>query len=568
MTEMRKIPVGLDDFEKLRRENFYYVDKSGFIKALVNNWGEVNLFTRPRRFGKTLNMSILKSFFEIGSDKSLFDGLEISQDSGFCEQYQGKFPVIFISLKSVAGDDYNMAYDMLGEVIREEALRFQWLLDSDRLTQYDKAPLEKLLESGFEKQVDLHRSLKVLSRLLHKHYEKKAIVLIDEYDVPLEKAYEKGYYDKMVTLVRAMFEMVLKSNQNLHFAVVTGCLRISKESIFTGLNNFSIHSIEDTIYDEYFGFTDQEVRQILFDYHLPEKYKEVKEWYDGYRFGQEHVYCPWDVLNYVKDHTADPDLAPAAYWVNSSSNAIVKSLLYRATATVKDQIETLMEGGTIEFPLVQELTYQDLDTADESQRMGYLWSVLYTTGYLTDAGERVGRSHRLRIPNKEIREIFELQIENWFSEIIRSDKTRLSAFCDAVKNGDAEGVQRYFNQYLSASISIRDTSVRKEMKENFYHGILLGLLSSEGLWIVKSNAESGLGYSDILVEIPSERIGCVIEVKYAEKGAFDVVCKEAMEQIFYMDYTEKLRADGMEAIQAYGIGCYQKSCKVVCGKIQ
>ena len=416
MAKIRKVPIGLDDFEKLRRENFYYIDKSGFIKALVNNWGEVNLFTRPRRFGKTLNMSMLRSFFEIGSDKRLFDGLEISQDPALCEQYQGKFPILFISLKSVAGDDYTMAYDMLGEVVREEALRFQWLLDSDKLTRFDKVPLEKMLEHGFEKQVDMHRSLKVLSGLLHKHYGKKVIILIDEYDVPLEKAYQKGYYDQMVTLIRAMFEMALKSNQNLYFAVVTGCLRISKESIFTGLNNFSIHSIDDTIYDEYFGFTDQEARQLLEDYSMSGKYTEVRDWYDGYRFGQEHIYCPWDVLNYVKDHTADPDMTPAAYWVNSSSNAIVKGLLCQATATVKDQIGTLIAGGTIDIPLVQELTYQDLDTTDELQRMKYLWSVLYITGYLTDTGEREGRNHRLMIPNKEIQEIFALQIENWFSE--------------------------------------------------------------------------------------------------------------------------------------------------------
>lgn len=564
MCETKKLPIGLDSFAKIQNENFYYVDKSGFIKEILNNWGEVNLFTRPRRFGKTLNMDMLRRFFEIDTDKTLFDGLEIIKETQLCQEYMGQFPVVFISLKSVAGNDYESAYDMFGAMINETALNLQWLLGSEKLTKYDKLPLERMLENDFSKAIDLYQSLKVLSRLLYKHYDKKVIILIDEYDVPLDKAYQNGYYDEMVTLIRAVFERALKTNENLLFAVLTGCLRISKESIFTGLNNFGVHSISDNLYDEYFGFTDREVRKLLTDYGMFEKYDEVKSWYNGYRFGEEDVYCPWDVLNYVKEHLVNHSIEAKCYWANSSSNAIVRTMLEQATGTIKEQIETLVSGGTVDVQLVNELTYHDLDTKDEARRLVYLWSILYATGYLTDVEQVTEGRHRLRIPNREVQWIFEQQISGWFSETVQEDTGKLLAFRYAVKNGDARDVELRFNDYLQASISIRDTYVRRDKKENFYQGILLGLLSSAESWIVKSSVESGNGYSDILIKIPSEKIGCVIEVKYAENRTFESMCQEALLQIKDKAYTKKLQEDGMETIYSYGIACHMKEARVVC----
>lgn len=558
----QKLPVGIEGFRDIRKEDFYYIDKTGFIKELLSSWAKVNLFTRPRRFGKTLNMDMLKAFFEIDGDPKLFEGLEISRERELCEQYQAKFPVVFLSLKSVGGRNFETALENMSAVIQEQARQVQFLLDSSRLTEIDKKPLRAL----FDDPVSPGRqrgSLKLLCEMLAKHYGQRVILLIDEYDVPLDKAHENGYYDDMVEHIRGMFEMALKTNSYLYFAVVTGCLRISKESIFTGLNNFNIHTISDALYDRYFGFTDEEVKALLADYGMNGNYDEVREWYDGYCVGREHLYCPWDVICYVKDHLADISTGAKAYWANSSSNGIVRDLIDRSTGTVKKQIEELISGGVIEKELVQELTYKDLDKGNDDRNQTYLWSVLYTTGYLTDAKPCMGELHTLKIPNKEVLRIFEQQIRSWFSDLTKRDAGKLRAFAEAVQSGNAKEAERHFNDYLEKTISIRDTSVRKRKKENFYHGVLLGLLSGQEEWILKSNAESGVGYSDILIEIPSRKTGCVIEVKYAEKGSFDAACQDAMSQIEENRYAEKLKQDGMKVVHMYGVACYRKECRIV-----
>lgn len=564
----KKLPVGIESFAEMLSDDYYYVDKTEFIRELLQNRGKVNLFTRPRRFGKTLNMDMLKTFFSYGTDPALFQGLKISADVSLCEQYLGKCPVIFLSLKSVSGSTFSEAYDLLSEVIREEALRFQWLMDSDRLSIYEKLPLEKMLSGDFSRPLDLHRSLKVLSQLLYRHYGQRVIILIDEYDVPLEKAYQNDYYDSMVLLIRSLLDMALKTNDSLFFAVLTGCLRISRESIFTGLNNFSVHTSSDSAYDEFFGFTDKEVLDLLRTYNLSDCYNEVKEWYDGYRFGQENIYCPWDVINYVKDHISNHAAPALSYWANSSGNSIVKRLIEQASGTVKDQIEELISGGTVSLQPVQELTYPDLNTENDAQRTLYLWSVLYTTGYLTDRTVVTDTRHTLCIPNREIRQIFEQQIQTWFSEVTRSNLKELKMFWQAVASGNSSGFEQLFRGYLQTSISIRDTYVAKNKKENFYHGILLGLLSGEDSWIVKTNAESGNGYSDILIKIPFSQTGCIIEVKYAEQGAFDAACAEAMQQIQDRDYIAAFRQERIPTVYEYGVACYLKDCKVVSKTIQ
>lgn len=562
----RKLPVGIEQFKDIRTEGFYYIDKTGFIKEILDSWGKVNLFTRPRRFGKSLNMSMLKAFFEIGTDPALFDDLEITSYAALCEAYMGQFPVISVSLKDVDGADYQTAYDMLGVVINEEALRLQWLMESDRLTAYDKKQMERLLEEDFSKASNVTGSLKLLSRLLFKHFGKKVIVLIDEYDVPLDKAYENGYYDRMVKLIRSLFSQVLKSNDYLYFAVITGCLRIAKESIFTGLNNFRVRTISDVDYAEYFGFTDQEVREMLLYYGLEEQFHTMKEWYDGYHFGKVEVYCPWDVVNHCDKLRVSEEAVPEAYWANSSSNAIVKNIMEQSTATTRNEIEMLLSGETIEKELVPELTYTDLDSKDLNVRQTYLWSVLFTTGYLTDIEKPVGGVHRLAIPNREVLEIFQRQARSWFSAKVVENTDKWEAFCTAIMTGDAERFQEIFNEFMADSISIRDTFVKKEMKENFYHGMLLGLLRGQGRWVVKSNPESGVGYMDILLELPLEKVGCVIELKYAENGAFDEACARAMCQIRDCDYAALLRQEGIDTIHAYGVACYKKSCRIVYSK--
>lgn len=562
MKKKKKLPIGIEFFKDFKRDHFYYVDKTGFIGELVNTRGSVNLFTRPRRFGKSLNMDMLKTFFEIGTDLSLFDGLEISKEAALCEQYMGKYPVISISLKDVTGLNFQTAYGMLGIIVSEEAGRLEFLLGSDRLTLADKKKLTRLIEGDFEKEFYLYNSLRLLSQLLFKHYDVPSIVLIDEYDVPLDKAYQNGYYPEMVNLIRSLFSQVLKTNNSLYFAVITGCLRIAKESIFTGLNNFKVRTISDIRYSEYFGFTTDEVKKLLCYYGLEEKFAILKEWYDGYHFGHTEVYCPWDVINQCDKFLESRDAAMEAHWANSSSNTIVQDILTDATETTKSEIEALISGEAVEKSLIPELTYTDLDSKDIDVRQTYLWSVLLAAGYLTESGKAKSGQCRLVIPNKEVLGIYEKKISSWFRVNITGNQADWKKFCNAIRTGDAKAVEEIFNGFLAESISIRDTFVRKELKENFYHGILLGLLKAEGSWIAKSNAESGSGYTDIKIVIPASRTGCVIEVKYAEGGSFEAACKKAMEQIEGNGYAAALKQEGIMQIHKYGIACYKKSCKI------
>ena len=559
----KKLPIGIDGFEKLRTNDFYYVDKTGFIADLLRDWGEVNLFTRPRRFGKTLNMSMLKCFFEIGTDKSLFDGLKIAENKELCAEYQGQFPVIFISLKSVDGLTFEAAAAALRRLIGREASRFGFLLQSSQLDTDDKKLYRALtaVEGGTFSMADdvLADSLKTLSQLLAKHYSRKVVILIDEYDVPLDKAFQGGYYDEMVSLIRNLFGNALKTNDNLQFAVLTGCLRISKESIFTGLNNLKVHTIADPRYEEYFGFTDADVDEMLAFYGLTSHKQVMQDWYNGYQFGKVSVYCPWDVINYCDLLRADPEAEPENYWANTSGNGIIRRLLQKADQTTRDEVEQLINGETIVKTVRQELTYRDIEDSIDN-----IWSVLYSTGYLTSRGRLPGKQMKLALPNREVRELFIDLVKDWFREETRADTSRINRFCAAFPKGDVATIQDMLHGYLWDSISVRDTAVRSNMKENFYHGMLLGLLQSQESWIVRSNAETGIGYSDISVATP-ERLGIVIELKYAEDGNLEAACAKALAQIDEKKYDEGLRRRGMKSILKYGIAFWEKECMVVLG---
>ena len=562
----KKLPIGIENFEEFSSENFYYADKTLFIKELLQNWGKVNLFTRPRRFGKSLNMSMLKCFFEIGRDPAPFEGLKIAREKELCEKYMGKLPVISISLKSVDGLKYDSALASLKTVIGNEAGRFRFLRDSAKLDENDKNSYNQLVNvevKGSSKYTmsddTLVDSLKTLSLLLEKHYGQKAILLIDEYDVPLDKAFQAGYYDEMVSFIRNLLGNALKTNESLYFAVLTGCLRISKESIFTGLNNLKVHTISDVRYDEYFGFTDADVDALLEFYGLS-SYKEIiRDWYDGYRFGDTDVYCPWDVINYCDELLAAPGTPPKNYWANTSGNSLILRLLEKADQTTKDEVEELLNGGKITKRVRQELTYRDIEDS-----VGNVWSVLYATGYLT--GRYMDQADAdifsLWLPNGEIHKVFYDLVEGWFLEVTRSDTERINRFCAAFPAGDAETIQEMLSDYLWDSISVRDTAVRKNMKENFYHGMLLGLLRSQGSWRVKSNAEAGEGYSDISIQTP-DRTGIVIELKYADDGNLQKACGEALKQIEEKKYAEGMKRWGTKKILKYGIAFYEKECMVV-----
>lgn len=555
MDNKLKLPVGIENFEEIRKSGFYYIDKTRFIEQLLQNWGKVNLFTRPRRFGKTLNMSMLKSFFEIGTDSSLFEGLYISNNTELCNEYMGKYPVIFLSLKGVDGLTFSKSKEMLSEIIKEEADRHYYLKNSEKLTQEDRISFQSILTGTDE---NIENSLKTLSRFLYKHYDRKTIIIIDEYDVPLDKAFQNGYYKEMVALIKGIFGQALKPNDFLQFAILTGCLRISKESIFTGLNNFEVLSILNVQYDECFGFTDAEVRKILKDYGLSAHYADMKEWYDGYRFGNTDIYCPWDVIRYSKSLCMDEEAKPEDFWSNSSGNAIVRRFIDKADASTKNEIERLIAGEYIEKEISQELTYEELDDKIEN-----LWSVLFTTGYLTQQGRTDDDRYRLTIPNKEIRNLFIKKVREWFRDASKNDGKALEEFCNAFIQKNSQKIEQLFGDYLWNTISIRDTAVAKEKKENFYHGILLGLLGYKSNWIIKSNAESGTGYSDILIEAPDNRTGIVIELKYAENGNMDKACLDAIKQIEEKDYVGRLKQDGMRNFISYGIACYKKDCKVM-----
>ncbi len=558
--EMRKkkLPIGIENLEKLCSDDFYYIDKSGLIAELLHNWGAVNLFTRPRRFGKTLNMSMLEHFFSLNGDKRIFDGLDISKETALCEEYMGKYPVVSISLKGIDAINYETAFRMGARAVRRVAGEVQYLLKSDVLSESDKLEYQSLLDSSMD-EATFCDSLRILSEMLEKHHNQKVILLIDEYDVPLAKAHANGYYEQMISLIRSLLGEALKTNTSLKLAVLTGCLRISKESIFTGLNNLKVLTIADERFDEYFGFTDKEVKDLLEYYDVTDHYEEVKRWYDGYQFGNVEVYCPWDVLNHCDRIRSEPHVQPENYWINTSSNDAVKRFIEEsANSVTKREIERLVAGEVITKEIHQELTY-----AEVYQSIDHIWSLLFTTGYLTQRGKPEGRQMKLAIPNLEIRDIFETQIMEFFKENVREDGEMLNRFCDALQNEDAENVEKIFTEYLRKTISIRDTAVRIEMKENFYHGVLLGILGVKTRWGISSNREMGEGYADILAEPDTGDMGIIIEVKYAHDGDLDGACKEALKQIKYTKYEDDLEDDGVENILKYGIACYKKRCRVM-----
>ena len=560
MAGLKKLPIGIENFEKLRQEDFYYIDKTRLIEQLLTRWGEVNLFTRPRRFGKSLNMSMLQSFFEIGKDKTLFDGLRISDNQELCEKYQGKFPVVSVSLKGINGATYEEARRFLIKTINEEARRLSVLSDSTELDETDHELLTQLKKKEMTND-SLVYSIRELTELLEKHYGSKVIVLIDEYDVPLAKANENGYYDEMVLLIRNLFENALKTNNSLKFAVLTGCLRIAKESIFTGLNNFKVYSITDKSFDETFGFTDEEVKELLRYYGQEKYYETVKEWYDGYRFGNVDVYCPWDVINFCSDHLADPGLEPKNYWANTSGNSVISHFIDsvgKPQKLTRMELEQLVNGGIVQKEINSELTYKELYSSIDN-----LWSTLFMTGYLTQRGESSGNRYNLVIPNREIRNIITNHILKMFKENVKDDGKTVSDLCDALLNKNPEKVELIFTEYMKKTISIRDTFARKPTKENFYHGLLLGILGFKENWSVMSNRESGDGFGDILIRIEDEDVGIVIEVKYADDGNLQGECEKALQQIIDIRYTEALEHEGIHTIIKYGIACYRKKCKVL-----
>ncbi len=559
----KKLPVGIESFEEFSKENFYYVDKTMFISELLHNWGKVNLFTRPRRFGKSLNMSMLKTFFEIGGNKTLFDGLKIMREKDLCEKYMGRYPVISITLKNVDGMDFELARTALKNIIGMEAMRFQFLEKSDKLAENEKEMYRALIhvENGIFTMPDsaMMTGLKVLSGLLFKHYDSKVIILIDEYDVPLEKAFRSGYYDKMISVLRNLFSNALKTNESLYFSVLTGCLRISKESIFTGLNNLNVMTITEKYYEKAFGFTEKEVKEMLRYYGLEEALETMRLWYDGYQFGDASIYCPWDVIKYAQALLKDKDAEPENYWANTSGNDAIRSFISMADRQTKKEIECLIEGESIEKNVNQELTYNELENSIDN-----LWSVLFATGYLTQKGKKSGKKYQLIIPNQEIRELFISQIMEWFEDETRADYKKLEHFCRSFPNGDMEKIEEILNEYLWNSISIRDIAVKNRMKENFFHGMLLGLLQYENNWEVLSNVESGEGYSDIIIKTEN-RIGIIIELKYAHDGNLDRACQDALKQIKGKKYEEILLRDGMKKIVRYGIAFFKKNCKVEMG---
>lgn len=559
--EKRKLPIGIENFEQIIKDDFYYVDKTGLISELLRNWGMVNLFTRPRRFGKSLNMSMLEHFFSVEGDKSIFDGLKISKDKKLCEEYMGKHPVISISLKGINAASYEAAFELTVKTIKGAVQKAGFLKMSDKLGEDEKKEYRAILDENMS-EATLFWSLKNLSELLEKHYETKVILLIDEYDVPLAKAFENGYYDKMVFLIRNLLEQTLKTNNSLKFAVMTGCMRISKESIFTGLNNLKVLSITDERFDEYFGFTDEDVKEMLRYYDREDHYEEMRNWYDGYRFGSTDVYCPWDVLNHCDKIKENAAAFPENYWVHTSSNEAVKKIIQMSgNITTKREIERLLAGEEIVKEIRQELTYQEMYQSVEN-----IWSLLFMTGYLTQR-QRLDASHyKLAIPNLEVRDIFKTQIMEYFKEGVAKDGDTLKQLCDALKGGDAEKVERLFEGYLKKTISIRDTFVEKSLKENFYHGILLGILGVKEDWGVFSNRETGDGYSDIMIETEDSEMGIIIEIKYAGDGNLLNTCEKALKQVEETKYEETLLENGVEKILKYGIACYMKHCKVMCSE--
>ena len=566
MANKLKLPVGIEDFREIRRKDFYYIDKTGLIEQLLDSWGKVNLFTRPRRFGKTLNMSMLRYFFETGTDKTLFEGLHISQRSDLCEEYMGKFPVVSLTLKGVDGLTFERAKNKLLKYIALEAERFNFLKNSDKLTDNEKQRYGALIRMQDGKYVmdqdTLESALQTLSELLYRHYGQKVIILIDEYDVPLDKAYQNDYYREMVVMIRSLFGEALKTNEFLQFAVLTGCLRVSKESIFTGLNNFKIFSITDLRFDEQFGFTEDEVEKMLKDYQLETHLASMKEWYDGYRFGDADIYCPWDVINRVDDLCDTPEAEPKCYWINSSGNALVKRFVSIDNRTTQDEIERLIAGEPIEKSLRLDLTYDEIDKSIDN-----IWSVLFTTGYLTQVGMTEQGAYKLVIPNKEVRTVYISQIQEWFKQKIADNAEQMTSFWKAVEDGNAEEIEQYLNRTLSNTISVFDTKAPE--KENSYHTFLAGMLTGNTDWVVKSNVEAGEGFADIIIEPQNPDDGIIFELKYSKEApGLDKACERAIKQIRDRRYFEYLKNDGRYDMMFYGIAFYKKRCKVVVEKMK
>ena len=564
----KKLPIGIENFAELQTEEFYYVDKTGLIRDLLSHWAKVNLFTRPRRFGKTLNVSMLRYFFEIGTDKTLFDGLYISQRRDLCDEYMGRFPVVSLTLKGVDGLTFEKAKNKLLKLVALEAEQFDFLKNSDKLTDNEKqryGALVRMQDGKYTMDEDtLESALQTLSELLYRYYGQKVIILIDEYDVPLDKAYQNGYYREMVSMIRSLFGEALKTNEFLQFAVLTGCLRVSKESIFTGLNNFKIFSITDARCDEQFGFTQAEVEKMLKDYHLEAYLTEIKEWYDGYHFGDADIYCPWDVINRVDDLCDIPEAEPKCYWINSSGNALVKRFVSIANRTTQDEIERLIAGEPIERPVRLDLTYEEIDKSIDN-----IWSVLFTTGYLTQVGMTEQGAYKLVIPNKEVRTVYISQIQEWFNQKIADNAEQMISFWKAIEDGNTEAIEQYLNRTLSNTISVFDTKAPETEKENSYHTFLAGLLTGNTDWVVKSNVEAGEGFADIIIEPQNPDNGIIFEFKHSkEVSGLDKACERALKQIRDRRYSEYLKNDGRHNIMLYGIAFYKKRCKVVVEKLK
>ena len=562
-----RLPVGIEDFQEIRKNGFYYIDKTGLIEQLLDSWGKVNLFTRPRRFGKSLNMSMLRYFFEIGTDKTLFDGLHILQRKDLCDEYMGRFPVVFLTLKDVDGLTFEKATNKLIKIVALEAERFIFLKNSDKLTDNEKqryCALVKMQDGKYAMDEDtLESALQTLSELLYRHYGQKVVILVDEYDVPLDKAYQNGYYKEMVSMIRSLFGEALKTNEFLQFAVLTGCLRVSRESIFTGLNNFKIFSITDARFDEQFGFTEDEVGKMLKDYHLEEHMAEMKEWYDGYHFGDADIYCPWDVINRVDDLCDTPEAKPKCYWINSSGNALVKRFVSIANRTTQDEIEHLIAGEPIEKSVRLDLTYDEIDKSIDN-----IWSVLFTTGYLTQADMTEQGAYKLVIPNKEVRTVYISQIQEWFKQKIADNTEQMAHFWKAIEDGNAEIIEQYLNQTLSNTISVFDTKASEMEKENSYHTFLAGMLTGNTDWVVKSNVEAGEGFADIIIKPQNPNDGIIFELMYSkEASGLDKARERAIKQIRDRRYLEYLKNDGRHNMIFYGIAFYKKRCKVVVEKL-
>lgn len=562
-----KLPLGIEDFQEIRRNGFYYIDKTGLIEQLLDSWGNVNLFTRPCRFGKSLNMSMLRYFFEIGTDKTLFDGLHIMQRKDLCDEYMGRFPVVFLTLKGVDGLTFEKATNKLIKIVALEAERFIFLKNSDKLTDNEKqryCALVKMQDGKYAMDEDtLESALQTLSELLYRHYGQKVVILVDEYDVPLDKAYQNGYYKEMVSMIRSLFGEALKTNEFLQFAVLTGCLRVSRESIFTGLNNFKIFSITDARFDEQFGFTEDEVGKMLKDYHLEEHLAEMKEWYDGYHFGDADIYCPWDVINRVDDLCDTPEAKPKCYWINSSGNALVKRFVSIANRTTQDEIEHLIAGEPIEKSVRLDLTYDEIDKSIDN-----IWSVLFTTGYLTQADMTEQGAYKLVIPNKEVRTVYISQIQEWFKQKIADNTEQMAHFWKAIEDGNTEIIEQYLNQTLSNTISVFDTKAPEMEKENSYHTFLAGMLTGNTDWVVKSNVEAGEGFADIIIKPQNPDDGIIFELKCSkEASGLDKACERVIKQIRDRRYLECLKNDGRHNMIFYGIAFYKKRCKVVVEKL-